>query len=118
MAYDEALADRVRVAIADVADVAEIKMFGGLCYTVRGNMAVGVNGDDLMVRLSKDDGDAALTRRGARPMDFTGRQMRGFLFVDPAGTAGDDALQAWVDDSVAFASSLPPKKPKPKKPQA
>ncbi len=118
MAYDEALADRVRAAIADVADVAEIKMFGGLCYTVHGNMAVGVNGDDLMVRLSKEDGDAALARPGARPMDVTGRPMRGFLFVDPAGTADDDVLQTWVDDSVAFAAALPPKKPKPKPPKA
>lgn len=115
MAYDEELAERVRSALASVKGVTEIRMFGGLCYTVRGNMAVGVNGDDLMVRMSPDDGDAALSEPGARPMDFTHRPMRGFLFVGPQGTTTDRSLRGWVDRGVAFASSLPPKKPKAKK---
>ena len=62
MAYDEELAERVRAALDDVEGVAEIKMFGGLCFTVGGNMAVGVSHDDLLVRMSPEDGDAALDR--------------------------------------------------------
>ncbi len=116
MAYDEELAERVREALGSVAGITEIKMFGGLCYTVGGNMAVGVNGEDLMVRIDPDAGDAALSEPGARPMDFTGRPMHGFLFVGPAGTKTDRALKTWIDRGVAHASSLPPKRPKPKRP--
>jgi TfoX/Sxy family transcriptional regulator of competence genes len=115
MAYDEELAERVRAALGAVAGVTEIKMFGGLCYTVGGNMAVGVTGGDLMVRMDPDSADAALAEPGARPMDFTGKPMRGFLYVGPEGTGTARSLQRWVDRGVALASSLPPKKPKSKK---
>jgi TfoX/Sxy family transcriptional regulator of competence genes len=115
MAYDEELAERVRAALGSVPGVTEIKMFGGLCYTVGGNMAVGVTGQDLMVRLDPESADAALADPGARPMDFTGRPMRGFLFVGPEGLRTDSSMKEWVDRGVAFASSLPPKRPKSKK---
>ena len=81
MAYDEELAERVRAALDDVEGVAEIKMFGGLCFTVGGNMAVGVSHDDLLVRMSQDDGDAALTEPGVRLMEIGSRTSRGFLAV-------------------------------------
>jgi hypothetical protein len=112
MAFDEDLAARMRAALGDVRGVTEIKMFGGLCFTVRGNMAVGVTGNDLMVRLAPEDGEAALARPGVRPMDFTGRPMKGFVFVGAEGVKSDRMLERWVDRGVAFASSLPPKKPK------
>lgn len=115
MPYDEELAERVRKSLAAVKGVTEIKMFGGLCYTVGGNMAVGVNREDLLVRLAPDDGDAALAEPGVRPMDVGARTSRGFLAVAPAAIATDRTLQAWVERAVAFASSLPPKKPKTKK---
>jgi hypothetical protein len=115
MAYDEELAERVRAALGSVPGVTEIKMFGGLCYTVGGNMAVGVTGQDLMVRLDPESADAALADPGARPMDFTGRPMRGFVFVGPEGFGTDRSMKEWVDRGVAFASSLPPKRPKSKK---
>jgi len=115
VAYDEELAERVRAALGAVPGVTEIKMFGGLCYTVGGNMAVGVTGQDLMVRLDPGSADAALAEPGARPMDFTGRPMRGFLFVGPEGMRTDPSLRSWVDRGVAFASALPPKRPKSKK---
>jgi TfoX/Sxy family transcriptional regulator of competence genes len=118
VAYDEALAERVRAALGVVADVAEIKMFGGLCFTIRGSMALGVSHDDLMVRLSPDEGDAAMSESGARPMDFTGRPMRGYLFVAQDAIATERSLQRWVDRGVAHASSLPPKSPKAKKPRS
>jgi TfoX/Sxy family transcriptional regulator of competence genes len=117
MPYDEEFAERVRSALGPVPGVTEIKMFGGLCYTIGGNMAVGVTGEDLMVRMDPDAGDAALAEPGARPMDFTGRPMRGFLYVGPEGTRTARSLERWVDRGVAFASSLPPKKPKSKKPR-
>jgi TfoX/Sxy family transcriptional regulator of competence genes len=119
MAYDETLAERVRDALSAVRDMAEIKMFGGLCFTVRGHMAVGVSGEDLMVRLPPEEGETALGEPGARPMDFTGRPMKGFLYVGPGGMETERQLQRWVDRSVAYASSLPPKqaKRKTKKPK-
>jgi len=112
VAYDERLAERVRDALSAVPDLAEITMFGGLCFTVRGHMAVGVNGDDLMVRLPREEGEAALAEPGARPMDFTGRPMKGFLFVGRDGYRTAKQLRRWVERSVAYASSLPPKRPK------
>jgi TfoX/Sxy family transcriptional regulator of competence genes len=118
MAYNEELAERVRARLLGVKAVAEIKMFGGLCFTVGGNMAAGVSHDDLLVRLSPDDGDAALAELGVRLMEIGSRTSRGFLAVASEATTTDRKLHAWVDRGVAFASSLPPKKPKPKKTQA
>ena len=115
MAYDEELAERVRAALGPVLGVTEIRMFGGLCYTIGGNMAVGVTGQDLMVRLDPASAEAALAEPGARPMDFTGRPMRGFVFVGPEGMKTNRSLRSWVDRSVVHASSLPPKQPKSKK---
>jgi TfoX/Sxy family transcriptional regulator of competence genes len=112
MAFDEELADRTRAALGDVRGVTEIRMFGGLCFTVHGNMAVGVTGDDLMVRLAPEEGEAALAELGARSMDFNGKPMKGFVFVGAEGLNTERMLKAWVDRGVAFASSLPPKKPK------
>ena len=118
MAYDETLAERVRDALSPVPDLAEIKMFGGLCFTVRGNMAVGIHKEDLIVRVAAADGEAALSKPHVRPMDITGRPMKGFLFVAPRGVRTSPMLRAWVDRGVAFASSLPPKKAKAKKSRA
>ena len=82
MGYDERLAERVRAVLADLDGVREQKMFGGLAFMVRDKMCVGVTNDDLMVRLGVDGHDAALKRPHARPMDFTGRPMKGFVFVE------------------------------------
>ena len=112
MVFDEDLAARTRAALGDVRGVTEIKMFGGLCFTVHGNMAVGVMGDDLMVRLAPDEGEAALAHCGVRPMDFTGKPMKGFVYVGPEGLKTERMLIGWVSRGVAFAASLPPKKPK------
>jgi TfoX/Sxy family transcriptional regulator of competence genes len=109
MAFDEALAERVRDALAPRGDLSERKMFGGIAFMVGGNMAVGVIGDDLMVRLDPDDAARALAEPHARPMDFTGKPMKGMVFVDSGGTATDDDLASWVDAGAGFAASLPPK---------
>ena len=87
MAYDETLAERVRELLADLVDPAEVReqrMFGGVAFMVRGNMCCGVHGSELIARLSPEDGESALGEPFVRPMDMTGRPMRGWLFVGPA----------------------------------
>jgi hypothetical protein len=111
MAYDEGLATRVRDAIGDRPGLAEQRMFGGLAFLVGGNMACGVRGQDLIVRMAAEGADAALQEPGARPFDLTGRPMTGWLQVGPEGHGEDEDLRRWVDRGVAYASSLPPKGP-------
>lgn len=109
MAFDEALADRVRDELAPRAGVGERRMFGGIAFMVEGNMAVGILGEDLMVRLDPADAERALAEDHVRPMDFTGRPAKGMVFVDPAGTESAEDLAGWVDAAADFAASLPPK---------
>jgi TfoX/Sxy family transcriptional regulator of competence genes len=108
MAYDERLAARVRALLASRAGVSERKMFGGLTFMVGGNMCCGVNGEELIVRLDPGREDDALARPHARPMDLTGRRMRGFITVHPDGLTGS-RLDQWVHEAVARAGTLPPK---------
>jgi TfoX/Sxy family transcriptional regulator of competence genes len=107
MAYDEGLAERVRELLAVRMDVTERAMFGGLAFMVGGHMACGITGDDLMVRVGKEGYNDALGHPHAREMDFTGRPMTGIVYVDPAGTADDDALRNWVERGIAFVTTLP-----------
>jgi hypothetical protein len=108
VAYDENLAARVRSLLANRSDVAERRMFGGLTFMVGGHMCCGVNGDELIVRLDPAHEEQALARPRTRPMDFTGRPMRGFVTVRPDGLKGR-RLSLWVQEAVARAESLPPK---------
>ena len=112
MAYDEALADRIRPVIELRADVTERKMFGGIGWMLGGNMAVGIMGDELLVRLDPDDADQALTEPGVRVFDFTGRPARGMVVVSGERVAEDDELTRWIDAGADHAASLPPKQPK------
>ncbi|MEV6167171.1 TfoX/Sxy family protein [Streptomyces sp. NPDC051954] len=109
MAYDEGLTQRIRERLGSDPEVTEKKMFGGIAFLHHGNMAVGVSGDDLMVRVGPDGTDAALARPGTRIFDMTGRPMRGWVLVDGSTLAEDADLAAWVDEGCAFAASLPPK---------
>jgi TfoX/Sxy family transcriptional regulator of competence genes len=109
MAYDEGLTERIRQRLGTDPDVTEKHMFGGLAFLLRGNMAVGVSGDDLMVRVGPDNSDAALARPGTRVFDMTGRPMRGWILVAGTALTEDDALDEWIDEGRVFASSLPPK---------
>jgi len=84
-------------------------MFGGIAFMVNGNMAVGVSGDELMVRVGKDNHDEAVALHGARIFDMSARPMRGWVAVAPEGFAQDADLDAWIDRGVAFAESLPSK---------
>ena len=109
MVFDEGLGERVRALFDGAPDVTERRMFGGLAFMVAGNMACGVIGDDLLVRVTRADYDATLALPHARQMDLTGRPMRGFVVVDAEGIAEDRDLEAWVDRGVDMVRALPPK---------
>lgn len=113
MAFDDRLADRVRSALARQAGVTEKRMFGGLCFLLHGHMCCGIVGDTLMVRVGPDAYDAALDEPHAREMDFTGKPLRGMVYVAPDGLITDSALASWVRRGTAFAGNLPPKPSEP-----
>lgn len=85
-------------------------MFGGIAFMLAGNMAVGVIGEDLMVRLDSADAERALGEPHARPMDFTGRPAKNMVYVDAEGTMSDEDLETWVEAGAEYAASLPPKR--------
>jgi TfoX/Sxy family transcriptional regulator of competence genes len=109
VAYDEELADRVRSLVSAYGDVSERKMFGGIAFMVGGNMAVGVLGEDLIVRLDREEAEKALGEEGVREFDFTGRPTKGIVYVSPEQTADENALVGWVEAGAGYAASLPAK---------
>ena len=109
MAYDESLAERVRELLAANPDIVERKMFGGIAWMLSGNMACGVLGDELLVRVEKGETERVLEEPHTREFDFTGKPMRGFVAVMPAGTQSDEDLNAWVETGLSVAAGLPPK---------
>jgi len=110
MAYDEDLADRIRVAIQDVDAVTEKRMFGGLAFLVGGNMAVSASGrGGLLLRCDPDRTDSWVVERGVDRFEMRGKQMDGWLHVDPEAVESDEDLQRWVRVGVAYAGSLPSK---------
>jgi TfoX/Sxy family transcriptional regulator of competence genes len=115
MAYDQGLAQRLREAFDGERGVTEKEMFGGLCFLVDGKMFVGIVGDDLMVRVGPEAHEAALARDHVRAMDFTGRPMKGYVYVDPAGIEADEALVEWTRLSLQFVATLPAKGAKAEK---
>src|SRR3954447_18672967 len=106
MAYDEALAARIRDWLADAPGVTERKMFGGICFMVNGNMCAGVTKDRLMARVGRPSYEDALKRPGAYEMDFTGRPMVGIVFLNSDAVASDETLSSWLEPCLEFASSL------------
>ena len=109
MAYDEELAERVRRALTPREGLVEKKMFGGIAFMLRGNMCCGIVRNDLMVRVGPERHEEALAQPHARPMDFTGRAMKGMVYVGPEGLRSDADLNAWLRRGVEFAETLPPK---------
>ena len=116
MAYNLKLAERVKAEMKGLPFV-EKKMFGGVGYLLHGNpstwlragMAVGVNKDDLIVRVQPDKHAELLKRPHARPFDMTGKPMKGWLVVEAQGVKSAAQLSAWVKEGVEFALTLPPK---------
>jgi len=112
MAYDEGLAERIREYFEDRIDIVEKKMFGGLCFMVRDHMCCGIVHDTLMTRVGPDNYEACLKKKHAREMDFTGKALKGMVYVSPEGLEEDDDLIEWLNYCTTFVGSLPPKKPK------
>ena len=109
MAYDDGLAQRMREALAVIPDIDEKKMFGGIGFLLNGNMACGVNKDDLIVRVGPEAYEAALAEPHTKVFDMTGRPMKGWVVVRPAGYESDEGLKGWVQRGVDFALTLPAK---------
>ena len=112
MSYDEGLAERLRESLRSSPNISERKMFGGLAFMSRGYMFIGIVGDVLMARVGPDYYEQALLRSYVREMDFTGKPMKGYVFVDHQGYKEDSDLVDWVERSFRLVGTLPPKKPK------
>jgi hypothetical protein len=110
LAFDEGLAERVRLVLADAPDLYERLMFGGIAFMVGGHMACGVIGDELIARLGPVGGARALASAHVRPMDFTGRPMRAFVVVGAPALRRDEDLARWIREATAFVATLPAKR--------
>ena len=109
MAYDNGVAQRIREYLEGREGIEEKEMFGGVAFMLNGNMCCGVVKDSMMVRVGPDDYEASLALPHARKMDFTGKPLPGFVYVEPEGFAEDPDLAAWLGRCLAFAESLPGK---------
>jgi len=109
VAFNQDVAERLREVFGAHPGLTEKKMFGGLSFLVNGNMCCGVIGDELVVRVDPNSVGEALARPGARPMDFTGRPMKGWVMVAPAGFATTEELTSWVELALKYVEGLPPK---------
>jgi hypothetical protein len=109
MAYDPLLADRIRKALARKKGIDERKMFGGVCYLLHGNILVGAWKDSLIARVGTEEKDRALREPHVGEFDITGRPMKGWIMVAPAGLAADEQLNDWLGRALRFVRSLPKK---------
>ena len=108
MAHNEQLAGRIREALAESRGIVEKRMFGGIAFLLHGNMLVGVHKDDLIVRIAPGDTEKALRDEHARIFDITGRPMKGWILVEPAGVSGPK-LNRWIAQAREFVQTLPKK---------
>jgi TfoX/Sxy family transcriptional regulator of competence genes len=116
MAYDEKLADRVRELIAEThKNSEEKKMFGGLCFMVNDKMCVGVEQERLMLRIDPDKYEEVLDKEGCTPMDFTGKPMKGYVFVDKNVVKTKKQLQFWINLALEYNKIAKPSKKKKNK---
>lgn len=109
MAYNETLVERIHLHLGELPDLQVKKMFGGVGFILRGNMAVGVLGDEMLVRVSPQETAAALAQPFTRVFDMTGRPMKGWVVVGPGGIAEQADFESWVKTGIDCALSLPPK---------
>jgi len=112
MAFNEKLANRIREAISDHPNVEEKLMFGGVCFMVNGKMCIGVVADDMMCRIDPAIEEIALEKKGCRPMDFTGRPMKGYVYVDEDGMKSKRDFDYWVKLCLDFNPKANAKKKK------
>jgi TfoX/Sxy family transcriptional regulator of competence genes len=109
MAYDQDLAQRIKKTLAPLPGLEEKKMFGGVCFLIRGNMACGVHGSDLIVRVGLERYPEALRKPHVKLFDITGRPMKGWIMVASGGVTSESDLKGWVEQGVEFTATLPPK---------
>ena len=109
MPYNEDLARRVRAELGSKVELQEKKMFGGVGFLIGGNLACGVTGNNLIVRVGAENHSVALAKAHTRPFAMGGRPMTGWIEVEPDGCRSEEALKLWIKSGVAFARSLPPK---------
>jgi len=109
MAFSEDLQKRVLKVLPDGHNLQQKKMFGGWALLLNGNMCLGIIGDRLMVRVGPDSWQQDLEQPHVKPMDFTGRSMIGYVFVEPSGISTLPQLEEWVNKGIRFAAGLPPK---------
>ena len=117
MSYEEKTADRVRRCLSRRQGVAEIRMFGGLCFLVDGNMCCGVSSDALMIRVGKAAREWALAQPHTRPMKMGRKSVAAFVHVDPSGYRTEAELVKWIQRGIDFVSTLPAKSVQPRMPQ-
>lgn len=113
MAYNEKLAERIRKVLGKEPGLTEKKIFGGLSFLLNRNMCAGVLEYNLVVGVGPEKYEECLKLPNAKPMDFTGRPMKGFIYVDSDGYKTDKSLLKWIQLGLDFAKSLPPKNLKP-----
>jgi TfoX/Sxy family transcriptional regulator of competence genes len=109
VAYNTDVADRIRARIGPRPELTEREMFGGIAFMINGNMAVGVSGEELMVRVGKEAHEQAVARPGARTFDMGARPMTGWINVTDDGYDSEEDFAYWVDQGLAYAESLPAK---------
>jgi len=109
MAFSDELASRVRDTLAGTVGLSERKMFGGLAFMINGHMCCGIVGDELMVRVGPTAYATSLAQPHGREMDFTGKPLKGMVYVEVEGIQNDDQLRRWIERGTDFAGSLPPK---------
>lgn len=115
MAFDEKLVDRIREALVDLPKVEEKYMFGGVCFMVDGKMCIGVVNDEMMCRINPVMDEVVLEKTGCRPMNFTGKRMKGYVFISEEGIKTKKAFDYWVELSLEFNSLAKASKKKVKK---
>ena len=108
MAYDEGIAEHAREMFDQLSiHVQEKKMFGGLCFMLNGNMLCGIVGSEMMFRVGKDQYEECLSKKSTREMDFTGKKMKGMVYVNTEGVANE--IEQWINYSINFVGELPEK---------
>lgn len=110
MAYDEGLAQRIRERLQEIPNVEEKKMFGGICFMVSKHMCCGIVKDKMMARVGPDNYESLLNIAHTKMMDFTGKPMKGMIYVEPEGLTSEKELQFWIQKCLNFIETLPPKK--------
>jgi TfoX/Sxy family transcriptional regulator of competence genes len=112
MAYNEKIADKIRIALDGTKNLVEKKMFGGIAFMVNDKMCLGVDKDDIMLRCEPEMTEALLSKQGVRPFDLTGKPMKGWLLVSEEGTSTKKNFDYWVQVALEANKKVTTKKKK------